>query len=60
MVDTEIRATSTHPSVQAAIQARKFEALTSEEVAEAVVYAAQAAPNCCPDLIELRPQGSAV
>jgi hypothetical protein len=24
------------------------------------VYAAQATPNCCPDLIELRPQGSAV
>jgi 3-hydroxy acid dehydrogenase/malonic semialdehyde reductase len=59
MVDTEIRVTSTHPSVLAAIQARKFEALTSEEVAQAVVYAAQAAPNCCPDLIELRPQGSA-
>jgi NADP-dependent 3-hydroxy acid dehydrogenase YdfG len=59
-VDTEIRATSTHPSVVAALQAREFEALTSEEVAEAVVYAAQATPNCCPDLIELRPQGSAV
>jgi len=60
MVDTEIRVSSTHPAVLAAVQARKFEALTSEEVAEAVVYAAQAAPNCCPDLIELRPQGSAV
>jgi hypothetical protein len=24
-----------------------------------VLYAAQAAPNCCPDLIELRPRGSA-
>jgi hypothetical protein len=45
--------------VLAALAARKFEALTSAEVAEAVVYAAQAAPNCCPDLIELRPQGSA-
>jgi len=59
MVDTNIRATSTHPSVIAAVNARKFEALTSEEVAEAVVYAATATPNCCPDLIELRPQGSA-
>jgi NADP-dependent 3-hydroxy acid dehydrogenase YdfG len=59
MVDTEIRADSIHPSVLAALAARKFEALTSAEVAEAVVYAAQAAPNCCPDLIELRPQGSA-
>jgi NADP-dependent 3-hydroxy acid dehydrogenase YdfG len=59
MVDTGIRATSDHPSVVEAVTARKFEALTSEEVAEAVVYAATATPNCCPDLIELRPQGSA-
>ena len=59
MVDTDIRATSDHPAVVAAVKARKFEALTSAEVAEAVVYAAQAAPNCCPDLIELRPQNSA-
>src|SRR5262249_36571088 len=59
MVDTEIRADSIHPSVLAALAARKFEALTSAEVAEAGVYAAQAAPNCCPELIQLRPQGSA-
>jgi NADP-dependent 3-hydroxy acid dehydrogenase YdfG len=59
MVDTEIRASSNHPSVVEAVKSRKFEALTSAEVAEAVVYAAQAEPNCCPDLIELRPQGSA-
>lgn len=59
MVDTEIRASSDHPSVLEAVKSRKFEALTSAEVAEAVVYAAQATPNCCPDLIELRPQGSA-
>jgi NADP-dependent 3-hydroxy acid dehydrogenase YdfG len=59
MVATEIRAGSDHPSVLEAVKSRKFEALTSAEVAEAVVYAARAAPNCCPDLIELRPQGSA-
>jgi NADP-dependent 3-hydroxy acid dehydrogenase YdfG len=59
MVDTGIRATSDHPSVVEAVKARKYEALTSEEVAEAVVYAATATPNCCPDLIELRPRGSA-
>jgi NADP-dependent 3-hydroxy acid dehydrogenase YdfG len=58
-VDTEIRATSDHPRVLEALKMRKYEALTSEEVAEAVVYAASAAPNCCPDLIELRPQGAA-
>jgi NADP-dependent 3-hydroxy acid dehydrogenase YdfG len=59
MVDTEIRLGSDHPRVIAALNARKFDPLTPEEVAEAVVFAAQAAPNCCPDLIELRPKGSA-
>jgi NADP-dependent 3-hydroxy acid dehydrogenase YdfG len=59
MVDTEIRSNSNHPSVLEALKVRKFAALTSEEVADAVVYAAEATPNCCPDLIELRPQGSA-
>ena len=59
MVDTGIRASSDHPRALEALKVRKFEALTSAEVAEAVVYAAQAAPNCCPDFIELRPRGSA-
>lgn len=59
MVDTEIRATSDHPRVLEALKVRKFEALTPAEVAEAVVYAAASAPNCCPDFIELRPQGAA-
>ena len=59
MVDTDIRATSDHPRVLDAIKNRRFSPLTPEEVAEAVLYAAQAAPNCCPDLIELRPRGSA-
>jgi NADP-dependent 3-hydroxy acid dehydrogenase YdfG len=59
MVDTDIRATSTHPRVVEAVKARKFEALTPEEVAQSVVYAVEAAPNCCPDLIELRPRGAA-
>jgi NADP-dependent 3-hydroxy acid dehydrogenase YdfG len=59
MVDTGIRASSDHPRVLDALKVRKFAPLTTEEVAEAVVYAATAAPNCCPDLIELRPQGAA-
>jgi NADP-dependent 3-hydroxy acid dehydrogenase YdfG len=59
MVDTDIRATSDHPRVLEALKVRKFEALTPAEVAEAVVYAAESAPNCCPDFIELRPQGAA-
>jgi len=59
MVDTDIRASSNHPRVLEALKVRKFTGLTPAEVAEAVVYAAQAAPNCCPDFIDLRPQGSA-
>ena len=59
MVDTGIRASSDHPRFLEALKARKFAPLTADEVAQAVVYAAQAAPNCCPDLIELRPQGAA-
>ena len=59
MVDTDIRATSDHPRVTAAVNARKFDPLTPQEIAEAVVFAAKATPNCCPDLVELRPKGSA-
>jgi 3-hydroxy acid dehydrogenase/malonic semialdehyde reductase len=59
MVDTDIRATSTHARVLDALRVLKFTGLTAAEVAQAVVYAAEATPNCCPDLIELRPQGSA-
>lgn len=59
MVDTGIRASSTHPRVLESIKNRKFGPLSAEEVAEAVLYAAQAAPNVCPDLIELRPRGAA-
>jgi NADP-dependent 3-hydroxy acid dehydrogenase YdfG len=59
MVDTDIRATSTHPRVLEALKVRKFSALTPQEVADAVVFAARSEPNCCPDLVELRPLGSA-
>lgn len=59
MVDTDIRATSTNPAVIEAVKNRKFAALTAEQIAEAVVYAAQSDDNCCTDLIELRPRGSA-
>ena len=58
MVDTDIRASSDHPVVVAAIQNRKFSPLSPAEVASAVLYALQSPPNLCPDLIELRPQGS--
>jgi len=58
MVDTDIRASSDHPVVIAAIQNRKFAPLSPAEVASAVLFALQSPPNLCPDLIELRPQGS--
>jgi NADP-dependent 3-hydroxy acid dehydrogenase YdfG len=58
-VDTKIRASTDHPRVLEAFRTRKFSPLSPNEVAEAVLFAAQAAPNVCPDLIELRPRGSA-
>jgi len=59
MVDTDIRNASPHPAVQAALAARKFEPLTPQQVADAVVFAARSAPDCVPDLVELRPLGAA-
>ncbi len=58
MVDTGIRDSSTHPRVREAMRNRKYGPLTPQDVASAVVFASQAPPNCCPDLIELRPQGA--
>ena len=59
MVDTDIRDDSDHPAVLAAVNARKFEPLTPEEVAEAVAFALLSSNNCANDLIELRPRGAA-
>ena len=56
MVDTDIRQSSTHPEVVAAIRARGFAPLHPEDVADAVVYATTTDENCCADLIELRPR----
>ena len=55
MVDTDIRVSSTHAEVQKSLQSRKYAPLSAQDVAEAVVYAVCTPPNCCPDLIELRP-----
>lgn len=59
MVATGMRDRISHPEVLAAVSTRKYEPLTAHEVADAVVYVATAAPNLCPDLIELRPCGAA-
>jgi NADP-dependent 3-hydroxy acid dehydrogenase YdfG len=59
MVATQLRDNIAHPQARAMIAKRKYAPLTAEEVADVVVYTATAAPNLCPDLIELRPQGAA-
>lgn len=56
MVDTGIRDNSRHPDVLKSVAARKYKPLTAEDVAEAVIFAATAPDNCCPDLVELRPR----
>lgn len=55
MVDTDIRTTSTHAAVQKSLASRSYQPLSADDVAQAVVYAVTTSPNCCPDLIELRP-----
>ena len=55
MVETDIRIASTHAEVLASLKSRSFLALSAQDVAESVVYAACTGDNCCPDLIELRP-----
>jgi NADP-dependent 3-hydroxy acid dehydrogenase YdfG len=55
MVDTDIRNASAHPEVLASLASRTYAPLSSQDVAEAVVYALCTSDNCCPDLIELRP-----
>lgn len=56
MVDTGIRDASDHPEVLKSIGSRKYKPLSPEDVAEAVLYVASAAPGGCPDLLELRPK----
>jgi NADP-dependent 3-hydroxy acid dehydrogenase YdfG len=58
MVDTDIRAPITHPDVLAALKARTYSPLTTEEVAAAVVFAATAPPNVLTEIIDVRPVGA--
>jgi NADP-dependent 3-hydroxy acid dehydrogenase YdfG len=58
MVDTDIRAPITHPDVLAALKARTYSPLTTEEVAAAVVFVATAPPNVLTEIIDVRPVGS--
>ena len=55
MVATDIRKGITHPDVLKSIAARKFDPISAQDVAEALVYALTSSPGSCPDLIELRP-----
>lgn len=58
MVDTGIRDASTHPAVVKSLQGRSYKPITSEDVADAVVFAVGAPEGCVQELIELRPMGS--
>jgi NADP-dependent 3-hydroxy acid dehydrogenase YdfG len=58
MVDTNIRAPIKHPAVLVALKARTYSALSTDEVAAAVVFAATAPPNVVTGLIDVRPLGS--
>lgn len=58
MVATAMRDNLKHPAVLAAIAQRKFDPITPEEVAAAVMYAVTAPANVVADLIEMKPKGS--
>lgn len=58
MVDTDIRATITHPAVLAGFKARTYSPLTTQEVAAAVLFAATALPNVLTEIIDVRPVGA--
>ncbi|WP_137180795.1 SDR family oxidoreductase [Roseomonas sp. AR75] len=56
MVDTGIRDASRHPAVLKALAARTYGPLTSEEVAEAILFALTAPERARVDLLELQPR----
>jgi NADP-dependent 3-hydroxy acid dehydrogenase YdfG len=55
--DSNLRRDVTHPAALATFVNRSFKPLTVEDVARAVLYAAEADPNCSTELITLRPLG---
>ncbi|MBI3708479.1 MAG: SDR family oxidoreductase [Proteobacteria bacterium] len=57
MVATAINREVEHPTVVTSYRARKFAPLPPEEIARAIVYAAAAGPDSCPELIEVMPLG---
>lgn len=59
MVATDIRKESSHPRVVEALAARKFAPLSSNDVAESILFAAMTKASSCPEFIEIRPKGAA-
>lgn len=55
--DSNLRRDVTNPHALAALVNRGFTPLTVQDVARAVVHAAEAGPNCSTDLLVLRPVG---
>jgi NADP-dependent 3-hydroxy acid dehydrogenase YdfG len=58
MVDTGIRDASTHPAVLKAVAARTYAPLTSEDVAEGILFALTAPEGARVDLLEMQPRGN--
>ena len=58
MVDTGIRDTSTHPAVLKSLANRPYSPLTSEDVAEGILFAVTAPENGRIDLLEMQPKGN--
>ncbi|MGE0745081.1 MAG: SDR family oxidoreductase [Rhodospirillales bacterium] len=57
IADTAILRAIDHPEVQAAYRARAYPPLAADDVAAAILYAANTDPNACPEVIELNPAG---
>ena len=58
MVESAVRENLKHPAVLEWIAKRRFEPMTPEQVAAAVMYAVSAPANVVADLVEMRPKGS--
>ncbi len=58
MVATGIRDNITSPEAVAAIKARTIKALSAEEVASAIIFAAAAPANVMTEMLDVRPNGS--
>lgn len=57
LTGTDVLREIVHPAARHAYASRMYEPMTAEEVAEAILGAAAAPPNVCPEVIQLNPMG---